>query len=466
MSFALDVYHRLPPVSRSMIASIHGYHLRRWRYDKFTDQLVEQALERDRWSKEQWQNWQSERLSFVLERAATKVPYYRRLWSERRRKGDRSSFQYLENWPVLEKQELRSNARDLVADDRDASRMFHDHTSGTTGTSLDIWLTRPTVKEWYALFEARCRYWHGLSRHDRWAILGGQLITPVRQAKPPFWVWNAGLKQLYLSSYHLSQNSIPAYLDALAKYRIRYVLGYPSAIYTLARGAVSLERNDITLEVAITNAEPIYEYQRNLIREAFKCEVRETYGMAEIAAAASECENGALHQWPDAGVIEVEGGGQTQSADLICTGLVNADMPLIRYRVGDRGSFSDTNCACGRNLPCLENIDGRTDDVLYTSDGRAIGRLDPIFKGQLPVAEAQIIQESLSKLRVLYVPADDVSAGDLKVLADRIRDRMGDVEIEFEKTAGIPRTNRGKFRAVVCKIPADARGETAKQTSV
>jgi phenylacetate-coenzyme A ligase PaaK-like adenylate-forming protein len=77
--------------------------------------------------------------------------------------------------------------------------------------------------------EARCRRWYGVSKNDRWAIFGGQLVTPVQQKKPPFWIWNAGMKQLYMSSYHLAPDSTAHYLDALLKYRVRYILGYPSA---------------------------------------------------------------------------------------------------------------------------------------------------------------------------------------------------------------------------------------------
>src|SRR4051812_8578393 len=106
MSFALNFYHRLPPASKSLIASMRGYYLSRLRYDKRTEKLVERALERDRWSDEQWSDWSSERLSFVLERAASKVPYYRKMWSDRRRKGDKASWHYLENWPILEKSVL------------------------------------------------------------------------------------------------------------------------------------------------------------------------------------------------------------------------------------------------------------------------------------------------------------------------------------------------------------------------
>ncbi len=461
MSLALSVYQRLPASSRSLAASLRGYYLNWWRYDKHTERLVKEALERDSWISTDWKTWQDERLFFVLNRAATTVPYYRQIWNERRRAGDEASWEYLENWPVLEKQILRSNSSEFVVDDCLPRKMFHDHTSGTTGTSLDIWQTAATVKQWYALFEARCRRWYGLSRHDRWAILGGQLVVPAAQQRPPFWVWNAGLNQLYMSSYHLSPLLMKHYLDAIAKYKIRYILGYPSAIYSLAQEAFRSKRRDIKLDVCITNAEPIYYHQREAIGAAFDCPVRETYGMAEIAAAASECTAGRLHIWPDAGVIEIDEASQdeTGSGDLICTGLVNADMPLIRYRVGDRGRLSDDKCECGKKLPLIDRIDGRSDDVLFTADGRRVGRLDPVFKDNLPIREAQIIQESLRHIRVVYTPADDFNEGVLRTLADRIRERMGDVQVTFDEVDSIPRTSRGKFRAVICNLTAEERAD-------
>lgn len=458
MSLALNIYHRLPPASRSVVASLRGYYLSRWRYDKSTERLVDEALERDSWSEKQWAEWRDERLSYILHRAATRVPYYKRLWDDRRRAGDKASFDYLENWPVLEKSVLRTRSRDFIADDRSASRMFHDHTSGTTGGSLDLWFDRNAVKQWYALFEARCRRWNGVSRHDRWAILGGQLVTPVRQQKPPFWIWNAGMNQLYLSSYHLAPQLIRHYLDAIVQYRVKYLLGYPSAIYSIALEAIRSGRKDLKMDVVLTNAEPLFEHQRETIAEAFSCPVRETYGMAEVVGAASECSHGKLHQWPDVGVIEQDSDvGSDGSADLICTGLINDDMPLIRYRVGDRGRLSEGSCDCGRSLPLLKSVDGRSDDVLITAAGREVGRLDPVFKNKLPIVEAQIIQESLMKIRIRYVPAVNFTEGTLPTLTKAIRERMGDVEVIYDRLSQIPRTTRGKFRAVICNLTPDEK---------
>lgn len=455
MSLALRVYHKLPASSRSLVASARGYYLRWWRYDKETEKLVEKALERDVWSEKQWADWQAERLSYILNRAATQVPFYRRQWEERRRQGDSASWEYLENWPILEKKTLRDSAREFVADDCTISKMFHDHTSGTTGTSLDLWFSFQSVKEWYALLEARAKRWYGISRKDRWAILGGQLVTPVAQQKSPFWVWNAGLNQLYLSSYHLAPQFVASYLQAIADHKVKYILGYSSSIYTLAQEALRLGRKDLKMDVVITNAEPLYEYQRRTIGEAFNCPVRETYGMSETAAAGSECEHGSMHQWPDAGIIETL--NETDSSDFICTGLINADMPLIRYRVGDAGKLSDAKCACGRKLPLIEKIEGRSDDLLYTADGRRVGRLDPIFKSNLPIIEAQIIQKTLNLVNVKYVPAPNFEPHALNDLGERIRERMGNIEVKFEEVETVPRTNRGKFRAVICELPIEER---------
>src|SRR5207249_4102303 len=159
---------------------------------------------------------------------------------------------------------------------------------------LVLWRSRRTLEQLYALSAARTRLWHGVTGNDRWAMLGGQLVVPVEQARPPFWVWNAALRQLYLSSYHLARELIPYYLDALARYRIVYLYGYASSMTALALEALRLGRRDLRLRVAITNSEPLLKHQRAAIADAFGCPVRETYGMAETVAAASECDAGAL----------------------------------------------------------------------------------------------------------------------------------------------------------------------------
>jgi phenylacetate-CoA ligase len=471
-NLGLRIYGSLPYTLRVGVASIRGFRLRWQRYGADTGQLVAEALQREHWSAAQWTVWHNEQLSHLLHRAVTQVPYYREYWEkqkvESRKHKSRSDeieggWEKLQNWPVLEKEAVRQQPSHFLAEDVKTTRLVETHTSGSTGTPLTLWNTRQGEQSWYALFEARCRNWYGVSRRDRWAILGGQLVTPVSSRKPPFWVWNAGLSQLYMSTYHLAPDLIPHYLEALIHYRVRYVVGYPSALYLLAQTALEERRSDLRLQVVIGNAEPLYDHQRSVIAEAFQCPMRETYGMAEKVAAASECEHGRLHLWPEAGRVEVLNGGSPVEAgglgDLVCTGLLNDAMPLIRYRVGDRGAMDtgDSECPCGRTLPRLAKLEGRSDDVLCTIDGRRIGRLDPVFKAGWPIREAQVIQESLDAIRVRLVPSDGFDDAIQQEVARQLQARLGNVAIEFEKVPEIPRGANGKFRSVICNLPPEHR---------
>ena len=206
------------------------------------------------------------------------------------------------------------------------------------------------------------------------------------------------------------------------------------------------------MRVAVTDSEPLLDYQRQAIAEAFRCPIDESYGMTEFVAAASECQLHQLHTWPEAGLIEVfdsqEGLPSGACGDLVCTGLLNADMVLIRYRVGDRGSLSpaDQPCTCGRNLPKMGSLEGRIDDLFYISDGRRIGRLDDVFNAQIPICEGQMIQEAHNRIRVRYVPARNFTPDIENVIIRRLQDRMGPVEVILEQVDGVFRLPNGKFR--------------------
>lgn len=459
----LKAYSTLPYPLKIIAASLYGIRLQTIRYSSDTDRLVSEALARENWTSDQWDIWRQEHIAQMLWQASRNVPYYRTQWEMRRRKGNRSSVDRLQNWSVLSKDAVRDNPQAFVADGTDLRQQVVEHTSGTTGKPLTLWMNKEAVRLWYALFEARWRNWYGLSRHERWGILGGQMVTPFAQNKPPFWIWNMGMKQLYFSSYHLAPQNVEAYLDAIQRYKLIYLLGYASSLYSLAQ--LALEKHLIipTLKVVISNAEPLYAHQREVISKAFQCPVYDTYGLSENVCAASECLQGKFHLWPEVGVTEILDDNNDMSLSigktgrLVCTGLLNPTMPLIRYDLGDRGFLStETTCPCGRSLPVLGGIDGRNDDVLLTTDGRRIGRLDTVFKTDLPIREAQIIQESQTRVVVRYVPAFDTSSADLKMLVNRLREHLGEIEILLEAVELIPRSPNGKFRAVISNLNGDS----------
>ena len=459
----LKIYHRLPHPMRVAAVAVRGYCLHSRRYGRDTERLIAEASEREQWRAGEWKEWREERLAFLLRRAATWVPFYRDQWNERRRKGDKASFEYLENWPILKKETLRGRERQFIAEDCEKRKMFRDSTSGTTGTPLSIYVGREPLQKWYALFEARTRRWHGISSRERWGILGGQLVVPFAQRKPPFGVFNPAMNQLYLSTHHISRENAAWYFKALKRRSPTHLIVYPSSAAALAGIAVEQGLAHRGVKVIFSNAELLLDDQRKLIEKVFGCPVRNTYGMGELAAGASECGNGSMHLWPEAGHIEiVDDANDFPARDnaagrIIATGLLNTDMPLIRYEVGDRGRLAaeDSRCGCGRRLPVLEKIEGRLNDIIITPDGRRVFWLNPVFYG-LPVREAQLIQEELDCIRVLLVTAPGYTHENGDEITRRLRDRLGRMKIILEQTDHIPRTASGKFRAVVSLLDGKA----------
>ncbi len=239
-----------------------------------------------------------------------------------------------------------------------------------------------------------------------------------------------------------------------------YLYGYASSCEALARHALERGCGDLKFRTVLTSSETLFEHQRTVIEKAFGCRVHDSYGSAEMVALVTECDRGRLHVSPEVGVVEVLRDGRPvgngEAGELVCTGLLNEAMPLIRYRTGDVAVQGSGPCPCGRPLRTLHRIEGRVDDLLWTSDGRAIGRLDPVFKGVENVAESQIIQEDFDRVRVRLVPATGYRDEDGRRIGSNLRERMGDIEVTIEVVPSIDRVG-GKFRAVVCRLPRAPR---------
>ena len=446
-------YARLPYPAKVLAASARGVRLRAWRYGPGFEGEVRRVLDRDRWAAERWRSWQQARLAAVLAHAAATVPHHHR-WFARHPDRDPSR---LADWPVLTKPDLLADPAALVADDA-PRRRYRDQTSGTSGTPLAVWTSRADLQAFFALHEARTRRWHGVSRHDRWAILGGQLVTAPGRDHPPYWVENRALRQLYLSVPHVSAATIADYVAVLERFRPSHLVVYPSAAAFLARTGLDAGHTGAGPRVVVANAEPVTPPQRELIEAFFACPLRETYGMAEMAAGASECEAGTLHLWPDCGVVEVVDDDdrpvpEGEVGRLVLTGLVNDTTAFVRYANGDRGRRPrwGERCACGRGLPVLPTVEGRVQDLLVTPGGGRQFWVNPAFYG-LPVREAQVVQDRVDRVRARVVPAPGFSAGDEATIVTRLEDRLPGVAVSVEQVEAIERGPNGKFPPVVSRV--------------
>ena len=103
----------------------------------------------------------------------------------------------------------------------------------------------------------------------------------------------------------------------------------------------------------------------------------------------------------------------------------------------------------------LGALEGRTADVILTPAGSPVGGLDTIFHSGLPMREAQIVQETLHRIRINVVPAPGFGPAHAEDMRQGIRARLGDsVEVLVDVVDSIPRTPAGKFQVQKSLIAA------------
>ena len=378
---------------------------------------------------------QQHALRDLLTYAVARVPFYRE---------QKLSPDDFAHWPIIDKRTVASAPGKFLSDEFSADELMTLNTSGTTGTPLSVRFTKEYHQKEMA-FRWRHKAWAGCPFLSRSAYISGHPIVPPDQKRPPFWRVDYIEKRLLCSSYRLTEENLPLYVDAIAHYKPDFIHGYPSSLYLLAQVGGYKPR------AVFTASETLLDFQRTAIERAFDTKVFNWYGNSEMTCNIIECAACNLHCRPDYGVLEVLDDGA-----MICTGLNNRAMPLIRYKVGDRVVTKTGTCPCGCAFPLIERIEGRVEEYVRTPDGRFIGRLDHLFKDVQHVREAQIVQTRLDELVLRVAKADGFNSLDEQVILNEARQRLGDsIRVRFEFVDRIERTAAGKFRFLISQLPRE-----------
>lgn len=458
-------YPHLPVWAQNVSISLYGLTYRQERLGGSFNEYQRSFEERDRWPAAKMGEYLNETLRGTLLHAFDHVPYYRRKWGEANiRRDDLLHFTVkdLAAFPITPKADLRKDSEEFVAQDIPAKQLHRYYSSGSTGTPVTCICTASAHRQFVAAREARSFGWAGTSIRHRRSMLGGRKVVPLGDARPPFHRMNWAEDQIYFSAFHISARNVRHYVDALNRFQPRLMTGYAHSHYLLAR--LILEEGlhlDFRPEALVLSSEKLTLEMKTVLQKAFGARAFEEYGSVENCILATECEQGRLHVNPDFGILEiVDDQGlpvkKGETGRIIVTALLNPAQPLIRYEIGDRGAWATQSCACGRDhLPVLEEVVGRIEDTIIAPDGRETVRFHWLFLGVPHVLEGQIIQETIQRIRLRIVPAGDFSEQDASLLRKRITDHLGNVEVVVETTSELPRTERGKFRAVVSLLPKE-----------
>jgi phenylacetate-CoA ligase len=400
------------------------------------------------------------RLQRLLTHAYQQCPFYRRRMDQIGLDPSRlTSRQQVSALPVLTKTDIQENGADLLARHFPQSERVRNQTGGSTGSPLQFYVDKERFDSRKAS-TIRHNAWAGLRPGDWCATLWGARLD--QHLGRGLWDWcrnNFLYRTIELNTSRISSEDWRSFVAALRRKRPRFLIAYTQSAVLFAEYIRERAIEDIRFQSIITTAEVLLPGQRELLERTFQGRVFNRYGCREVSVIASECEcHQGMHVNAEALLLEVvpDHSIPRPGGRIVITDLLNLSMPLIRYEVGDVGALAERPCTCGRRLPLLEDVQGRTTDFLTLPDGCCVSgpALTLVVADMADIRQVQFIQKSPECVVVRVVPGRDYGAhtdAELRRrLAHYLNDTMG---LRIEQVDHIASELSGKYRFVISEVP-------------
>lgn len=401
------------------------------------------------------------RLSDLLGYASAHVPYYRRVL-----KGiplaDIKALDDLQALPILTKADVQTHADELLPDGW-RPRSNPDGTSGSTGQPLKFQIDTAARAHFLAA-KLRGESWYGVSFGDPVARVWSVPLLRYPRLREQF--KDISLNRVRLSLFDMTDATMAAFIRRCQRFRPRLLYGYASSVARLAHFVVqnNLSGSLPSLRAVATTCETLFDYQREVIRKAFGVPVASEYGCTEVGVIAYQCPMGSFHIASENVIVEILRDGRPvppgETGTVVVTGLHNRSTPFIRYEVGDYGSLSPEPCPCGRTLPVMGPMLGRTVESLVMHDGRYLPAwifdyaIRKVNAGGAAVNEFRVVQTAIDCFRVDVVPGREYSNRAETSLRHELEHHLGKtVQIQIQVVGSLPRTSSGKLRYFVSELP-------------
>lgn len=428
---------------------------------------IQYQLEQSQWwAIEEIRAHQYQQLQPLLAHAYESTDYYRKML-------DRIGYvanekMTPEKWkaiPVLPRSHIQSFP-DTLASHKQLKQhgpVSEIQTSGSTGKPIKVKRTELNNIFWQA-FTLREHLWHGRDFNGKLAIIRA---TKNNAGRPPqgnqMQGWGPSTDAIFPTGPSAIL-SISASLDDQATWLVElnpdYLLTYTSNAKALAQYFLDHGLELPNLREVRTISETIDDEIRSLINRAWQASATDTYSANEVGYIALQCpDHEHYHVQSENLLLEIldENGDECKPGEIgrvVITDLHNYAMPMIRYEIDDYAEAGEP-CHCGRGLPVIKRILGRSRNMVALPDGT---RFWPRFSyttlwAIAPVQQIQLIQHDLETVEIKLVCPEKLTAAQELQFTAFIQESIGyPFHISISYVDRIARSKGGKYEDFISTV--------------
>jgi phenylacetate-CoA ligase len=422
-------------------------------------------------------NYQQQLLARLVCHANDRLPFYAERLSCLFTADDKIDLSRWNDVPLLTRDDvIRNGAAMRVANlPTDFGEVTESRTSGSTGVPLQIATNGAVFFAANALLTRAARRF-GMDTSRPLAVIGrfGDQPRDPELVKAG-WSFKTGWScaDPRASLYEIElMTPINRQIEWLTRWRAPYLHTHPSGALAIAHAVTPAEGRALGLEMILMNGETVPDGAREFIAERLGARAAAIYSCEEIGHIASECEAAPhYHVAAENALVEiVDDRGRDvapgERGRVVVTGLYNYAMPFIRYAMGDVAVAGTGACPCGRTLPVIARVDGRTRNAFLFRDGTRIWPRTSMVRAMqayVPFRRFQMVQLNFEKIEFRYIADGSGRRPDVAALNDHARRVIhASVEVSAVEIDALTPGPSGKFEEFISHVPrvADRRQAT------
>lgn len=408
--------------------------------------------------------FQEELLVRLVRHAHSELPFYRERLSCLFTGDGKVDLSRWNQVPLLERADVIARGKDMRVANLPASYgvVSEIRTSGGTGTPLEIAVNGLVNFSTNAILTRLAR-WFELDTSRPLAV-----IRRFQQPQRPLYPdgasgkgWSHANPEAPVYSLELL-TPVEQQLEWLTRRKAPYLVTQASGAMALAHAVTPEHGRALGIEMVISIGETVPDEAHELVAEKLGARFASAYSCQEVGGIATECEVAAHYHVACENVLVeiVDDRGRDvapgQRGRVVLTGLHNYVMPFIRYLIGDVAVAGSDQCPCGRPLPVIARIEGRTRNEFIFRDGTRMWPRRELIRQMrrfVPFRDYQLVQLDHEHIEFRFVPDGSERAPDLDGLTQFARRTIHpSVRIALAPMDTLPRGPGGKFEPFISLV--------------